>query len=79
MDSLFIVGLSLIFIGIILIILSIIFQSKKLAKSESGFVVIVWPFFIIGGNEKIVPILIILIIILVIIFCFSFLKLSNYR
>ncbi|MEM5820126.1 MAG: hypothetical protein QW678_00535 [Candidatus Aenigmatarchaeota archaeon] len=66
-DLIFIIGLGLIFIGIFLIILSVFLNSKKEAKSESGFVIVVWPFFVAGGNEKIVPILLILAIILSII------------
>ncbi|MEM5832858.1 MAG: hypothetical protein QXE43_01615 [Candidatus Aenigmatarchaeota archaeon] len=75
MDTLFLIGLGLIFIGIFLIILSVFLNSKKEAKSESGFVIIVWPFFVAGGNEKIVPILLILAIILsIILFAFFLLR-----
>lgn len=65
MEILFLIGLSLIFVGIILIILSIILQNKRDVKSESGFVIVIWPFFVIGGNERIVPILVILTIVLI--------------
>ncbi|MEM5882515.1 MAG: hypothetical protein QXS69_03590 [Candidatus Aenigmatarchaeota archaeon] len=75
MESLFLIGLSLIFIGIFLIFLSIILHSKKEVKSESGFVIVVWPFFVAGGNEKIVPILLTLAIILsIILFAFFLLR-----
>ncbi|MFH7903305.1 MAG: hypothetical protein QXQ19_02465 [Candidatus Aenigmatarchaeota archaeon] len=75
MDTLFLIGLGLIFIGIFLIILSVFLNSKKEVKSESGFVIVVWPFFVAGGSEKIVPILLILAIILsIILFAFFLLK-----
>ncbi|MEM0242865.1 MAG: hypothetical protein QXT34_00195 [Candidatus Aenigmatarchaeota archaeon] len=75
MESLFLIGLSLIFIGIFLIFLSIILHSKKEVKSEGGFVIVVWPFFVAGGNEKIVPILLTLAIILsIILFAFFLLR-----
>jgi len=63
MDILFIIGLILIFVGFFLILLSTLLSTKK-AKTESGYVIVVWPFFVAGGDEKIVPILLTLAIIL---------------
>jgi len=63
MDTLFTIGLILIFIGFFLILLSAVLSVKKV-KTESGYVVVIWPFFVAGGSEKIVPILLTLAIIL---------------
>lgn len=68
MDWLFFIGFMLIIIGIFLILLSILTKTKKEEiKQESGFVIVVWPFFVAGGNERIVTILLTLAIILSII------------
>jgi len=63
MDILFTVGLILVFVGFFLILISAILSTKK-ARTESGYVIIVWPFFVAGGSEKTVPILLTLAIIL---------------
>jgi len=63
MDVLFTIGLILIFLGFFLILISALLSTKKV-KTESGYVIVVWPFFVAGGNEKIVPILLTLAIIL---------------
>ncbi|MEM5830177.1 MAG: hypothetical protein QXL82_01560 [Candidatus Aenigmatarchaeota archaeon] len=74
MDLLFFIGLILIFIGIFLIVLSALINIKKQGiKQESGFVIVVWPFFVAGGNERTVTILLTLAIILTIVLLALFL------
>jgi len=74
MDTLFAIGLILIFVGFFLILISAILSVKKV-KTESGYVIVVWPFFVAGGSEKIVPILLTIAIILsVILLVFLFVR-----
>lgn len=74
MDVLFTIGLILIFVGFLLILISAILSAKK-TRTESGYVIVVWPFFVVGGSEKTVPILLTLAIILsAILLVFIFVK-----